>query len=112
MERFDLLAMPTVRHEPFAVDAWRPDAPASRNDLGWLAWCRAAYPFNLTGQPAVSLPAGFTRAGLPVGLQLVGRPQEDALVLTAARAFERARPWRHDYPRKDLDALCSIPDKP
>lgn len=98
MERFDVLAMPTVWVEPFAVDAWRPD---SGNDLDWLAWCRAAYPFNLTGQPAISVPAGFTAIGLPVGLQLVGRRHEDALVLRVAEQFESARPWWHEYPRKD-----------
>jgi len=52
------------------------------------------YPFNLTKQPAISIPAGLTSAGLPVGLQIVGpRPHGDALVLRAARAFERARPF-------------------
>lgn len=98
MEQFDVLAMPTVWVEPFPVDAWRPD---SGDDLDWLAWCRAAYPFNLTGQPAISVPAGFTATGLPVGLQLVGRRHEDALVLHVAEQFESARPWRHEYPRKD-----------
>ena len=106
MERFDLLAMATVSIEPFAVDMWRPDAPADPADLGWLGWCRAAYPFNLTGQPAISLPAGFTRSGCPVGLQLVGRRHEDALVLRAARRFEQARPWRDEYLRKDERRPC------
>jgi len=101
MERFDILAMPTVWTEPFPVDAWRPDPAARPDDLAWLAWCRAAYPFNLTGQPAVSVPAGFTTAGFPVGLQLVGRRHEDALVLRVAGDIERARPWRQYYSRKD-----------
>jgi len=109
MTRFDLLATPTVAIEPFAVDAWRPDAGA---DLDWLAWCRAAYPFNLTGQPAVSVPAGFTAAGHPVGLQLVGRPHEDELVLRAAHRFELARPWRREYPRKDQRPRCSTTTTP
>ena len=101
MERFDVLAMPTVWVEPFAVDAWRPDRASTADDLGWLAWCRAAYPFNLTGQPAISVPAGWTAAGHPVGLHLVGRRGEDAFLLRVAAGFERARPWRHGYPRKD-----------
>jgi aspartyl-tRNA(Asn)/glutamyl-tRNA(Gln) amidotransferase subunit A len=96
-----VLAMPTVWIEPFAVDAWRPDEATDQSDLGWLAWCRAAYPFNLTGQPAISLPAGFTRTGLPAGLQLVGRRHADTLLLRVAADFERARPWLQDYSRKD-----------
>jgi aspartyl-tRNA(Asn)/glutamyl-tRNA(Gln) amidotransferase subunit A len=101
MERFDVLAMPTVWVEPFAVDAWRPDPPSTADGLDWLAWCRAAYPFNLTGQPAISVPAGWTAAGYPVGLQLVGRRHEDRLLFRVAGQFEHARPWRHGYPRKD-----------
>jgi len=98
--RYDLLAMPTVWIEPFGVDDWRPDGPDGA-ELDWLAWCRAAYPFNLTGQPAISVPAGFTSSGLPAGLQLVGPRHADSRVLRAAAEVERARPWHHEYPRKD-----------
>jgi aspartyl-tRNA(Asn)/glutamyl-tRNA(Gln) amidotransferase subunit A len=99
MERFDVLATPTVTVEPFDVNAWRPDAAGAA--LDWLAWCRTVYPFNLTGQPAISVPAGFTAAGLPAGLQLAGRPGQDALVLAVARRFELTRPWRSAYARKN-----------
>ena len=58
--------------------------------LGWMPF---TYPFNLTGQPAASVPVGFTEAGLPVGLQIVGRRHADRTVLAAARAFETACPW-------------------
>jgi len=51
------------------------------------------YPFNLTGQPAASVPCGFTAEGLPVALQIVGRWHADALVLRAAAAFEAIQPW-------------------
>ena len=51
------------------------------------------YPFNMTGQPAASVPCGFTRDGLPIGLQIVGRRFDDVTVLRASAAFEAARPW-------------------
>jgi aspartyl-tRNA(Asn)/glutamyl-tRNA(Gln) amidotransferase subunit A len=89
-ERVDLLAMATVPIEPFAVDAIAPDWAADPADLRWLAWSPASYPFNLTGQPAVSLPVGLTRSGLPVGVQLVGPVGADRLVLAAAQHLEAA----------------------
>ncbi|MFF1765510.1 amidase [Streptomyces sp. NPDC058249] len=90
MEDYDLLAMATVPVEPFAADAIAPPWAADPGDLRWLAWSPAAYPFNLTGQPALSLPVGLTPAGLPVGLQLVGRVGDDDLVLSAAGLLETA----------------------
>jgi Asp-tRNA(Asn)/Glu-tRNA(Gln) amidotransferase A subunit family amidase len=55
-------------------------------------------PFNLTGQPALSVHCGFTRAGLPVGLQLVGRPFEEALLLRVGAAFESETRWYKKAP--------------
>jgi len=78
---WDLLITPTTPVAALNVE----DKPARSS---------FTYPFNLTKQPAISVPAGFTSAGLPVGLQIVGpRLHGDALVLRAARAFERARPF-------------------
>ena len=88
MERYDLLAMATVPAEPFDAGAIGPEWAADPRDLLWLAWSPATYPFNLTGQPAISLPAGLTRSGLPVGLQLVGAAGADDLVLSTARRVE------------------------
>jgi aspartyl-tRNA(Asn)/glutamyl-tRNA(Gln) amidotransferase subunit A len=51
------------------------------------------YAFSLLGLPAISIPCGFTKAGLPVGLQIIGRRREEAMVLRAAAAFETALPW-------------------
>ena len=75
--------------------------PADYADAGddWSAWTPFSYPFNLSQQPAASVPCGFTRDGLPVGLQIVGPMHGDALVLRVARAFEKARPWEDAYPR-------------
>jgi aspartyl-tRNA(Asn)/glutamyl-tRNA(Gln) amidotransferase subunit A len=88
MDDYDLLAMATVPVEPFAADAIAPPWAANPEDLLWLAWSPASYPFNMTGQPALSLPVGVTSLGLPVGLQLVGRVGDDHLVLSAAGLIE------------------------
>jgi aspartyl-tRNA(Asn)/glutamyl-tRNA(Gln) amidotransferase subunit A len=56
------------------------------------------YPFNLTGQPAATVPCGFTAEGLPVGLQIVGRWHADTTVLRAAACFEAAQPWAQTRP--------------
>ena len=63
--------------------------------------CGFTFPFNLTGQPAASVPCGFTADGLPVGLQIVGRWHADALVLRAAAAFEALQPWASRRPALD-----------
>ncbi|MEV1026437.1 amidase family protein [Streptomyces sp. NPDC050264] len=90
MDSYDLLVMATVPVEPFAAGAIAPPWAAVPTDLRWLAWSPATYPFNLTGQPALSLPVGRTPAGLPVGLQMVGRIGEDLRVLSAAELLETA----------------------
>ncbi|MGI5230408.1 amidase [Actinoallomurus sp. CA-142502] len=91
-EDYDLLLTPTLPIPAF--EAGRevpPDWPSPR----WTSWTPFTYPFNMTQQPAASVPCGFTSAGLPVGLQVVGPRHADARVLAACRAFEQARPW-HD----------------
>jgi aspartyl-tRNA(Asn)/glutamyl-tRNA(Gln) amidotransferase subunit A len=60
---------------------------------------RCTAPFNATGLPALSLPCGFTRSGLPIGLQLVGRPFDEATVLRAGHAYEQATEWHARTPR-------------
>ncbi len=88
MDRYDLLAMATVPIEPFDLHAIGPAWAAEPEDLLWLAWSPGCYPFNLTGQPALSLPVGSTRSGLPVGLQLVAAVGADELLLSTARRIE------------------------
>ena len=63
--------------------------------LGWMPF---TFPWNLTGQPAASVPIGFTAAGLPIGLQIVGRRHADASVLAASAAIEAASPWSDRRP--------------
>jgi aspartyl-tRNA(Asn)/glutamyl-tRNA(Gln) amidotransferase subunit A len=97
MQRYELLLTPTVAVPAFPVDT---DGPASINHrpVDGQAWTPFAYIMNLTGQPAISVPAGRTRSGLPVGLQICGRHLADAQVLRAAAAFESAAPWVNDWP--------------
>ena len=88
-QEWDLLLTPTL---PLAAFAAGRDVPDGWRDGGWPSWTPFSYPFNLTQQPAASVPCGFTSDGLPVGLQIVGPRHGDALVLRAARAYEAAHP--------------------
>ena len=91
MQEWDLLVTPTVAIPAF--EARDPgNVPMEPNSM--LGWTPFSYPFNLTQQPAITVPCGLTRAGLPIGLQIVGPMFGDALVLRAARAFESACPVR------------------
>jgi aspartyl-tRNA(Asn)/glutamyl-tRNA(Gln) amidotransferase subunit A len=96
-EVYDLLLTPTVGCPPFAVGLDNPPEIAGK-PVRRYAWVPYTPPFNLTGQPAASVPCGFTRDGLPVGLQIVGRRFDDATVLRAAAAFEKIQPWSHLKP--------------
>lgn len=96
-EKFDLLLSPTLAVPPFAIGQDDAD-PLGGESLGPLQWTRFTYPFNLTGQPAASVPAGWTKAGLPIGLQIVGDRHADLLVLQAARAWELVQPWNNKRP--------------
>ncbi len=90
-ERYDLLITPTMPTTAFAPGP-TPLEVAGRAIYGF-GYTPFTFPFNLTGQPAITVPCGFAADGLPVGVQIVGPRFADALVLRAAAAFERARPW-------------------
>jgi len=99
-DRFELLLTPTLPVPPFAAGLGAPQG--IDGSVGALPpfpeWIPFTYPWNLTGQPAATVPCGFTRDGLPVGLQIVGRRFADSTVLRAAAAFEDARPWAGTRP--------------
>ncbi|HVR92389.1 MAG TPA: amidase family protein, partial [Casimicrobiaceae bacterium] len=93
---YDLLLSPTLPVAGVDVGVSIPQRFADRNLVTWVSY---TYPFNLTGQPAASIPGGFTRGGLPVGLQLVARAYREEDLFAAAAAFETARPWAQHAPR-------------
>jgi aspartyl-tRNA(Asn)/glutamyl-tRNA(Gln) amidotransferase subunit A len=97
-EKYDLLLTPSLAIPAFETGRNTPVSGAYGED--WTRWTPFSYPFNITQAPAASIPCGLTRAGLPVGLQIVGPMGADALVLRAARAFEKAMPFaRIDAPK-------------
>ena len=94
-ERYDLLLTPALAVPAFDVGILGPEGWA---DSDWVGWTPFTYPFNLTQQPACSVPCGFTADGLPVGLQIVGPMHRDDLVLRAARAYQAAHPTAERRP--------------
>lgn len=96
-ERYDLLLTPTLSVAAFPAGRLIPEH-WEQHPWDWHRWAGFSYPFNLTWVPAATCPCGFTADGLPVGLQIVAGRHRDLLVLQAARAFERARPWAQHRP--------------
>ncbi len=100
MDSYDLLLTPTM-----AVPAFPVGQPPER--IGGIdvpargAFSPMTRPFNLSGQPAASIPCGFSHDGLPIGLHIIGRRGDEATVLRASAAFEQARPWEHHRPALD-----------
>ena len=90
-QKYDLLLTPMMPIPALPVGQDLNDPATERH---WIDWSPFSYPFNMTRQPAASIPCGLTRAGLPIGLQIVGPLYADARVLRAARAFEETQPER------------------
>jgi aspartyl-tRNA(Asn)/glutamyl-tRNA(Gln) amidotransferase subunit A len=94
---YDLLLTPTLAVPPFAIDVQGPERIEGRF-VATHQWSPFAFIMNMTGQPAASVPAGWTKDGLPVGLQIAGRHLDDALVLRASAAFEAATQPQKRWP--------------
>jgi Asp-tRNA(Asn)/Glu-tRNA(Gln) amidotransferase A subunit family amidase len=91
-ETHDLLVCPTTAVSAFPINDGPPSSiNGTKIDplLGWFL----TYPINFTGNPAASIPCGFSKDGLPIGMQIIGRRLDDDVVLRASRAFECAAPW-------------------
>jgi aspartyl-tRNA(Asn)/glutamyl-tRNA(Gln) amidotransferase subunit A len=97
MQDHDLLLTPTLAVPPFEVGIQGPEVIDGRS-VEPFEWLHFTYPLNFTGQPAASVPAGWTDDGLPVGLQVIGRHLDDSTVLRASAALEAARPWAQRWP--------------
>lgn len=97
LDHLDVLVLPTYMYPAIRVGEWaRVRSPkALENIIGWIAPCP---PFNASGQPAISIPTGFTDQGLPIGVQLVGRPAAETTLIALAAQLEAAKPWSHHRP--------------
>lgn len=89
-ERYDVLIAPVSQVLPFDVDMEYPTVIDGQPQHSYLDWMRSAYLLTVLGAPALSVPAGFTDAGLPVGLQIVGPPRAERDVLEIGAAYEAA----------------------
>jgi amidase len=94
---YDVLILPVYMHQTIQVGEWqRLRSPQIlKNVIDWVAPCP---PFNASGQPALAIPTGFAPNGLPVGVQLVGRPADEATLLALAAQLEASHPWHHLRP--------------
>jgi aspartyl-tRNA(Asn)/glutamyl-tRNA(Gln) amidotransferase subunit A len=96
MEKYDFIVTPSVATPAFDAGML---SPLDDDGQAWMSWTPFSFPFNLTQQPAASVPCGFTKAGLPVGLQIVGRMFDDKGVLAASYAYELSDPHYEKVPR-------------
>lgn len=96
MEQVDVIAAPTVPAAAIPYGQYMVDLGGHEEDL--LTYLRFTCPANATGQPAIAVPCGFSAAGLPLSLQLMGRPFEEETLLRAARAYEAATDWHTRRP--------------
>ncbi len=93
---YDALLTPTLTKPAVKIGTMPSSVETYNEDVfGWLPF---TFPFNATGQPAFSVPNGFTKDGLPIGLQIVGRPADEAGIIPIAAAWEEARPWKDQKP--------------
>ena len=95
---WDLLLTPSVSVAAFPAEKLMPDHWPT-HPWDWVMWAEFSYPFNMSWNPAASVPCGFTPTGLPVGLQIVGKRFDDLGVLQASAAFEQLQPWADKRPR-------------
>ena len=94
---YDLLLTPSTAVTAFPIEQFPSIIGERQVDPGW-GFSPFTYPFNISGQPAATVPCGFSSQGLPIGFQIVGRRGEETTVLRASAAFESAKPWQNRHP--------------
>lgn len=101
-EPYDVMVLPVYLHPAIRIGEWANLSPEEtlQKIIEWIAPCP---PFNASGQPAIALPTGFTETGIPVGVQLVGRPAAEATLIAVAAQLEAANPWIHHRPAIALE---------
>jgi amidase len=98
LEKYEYFVLPTTQLPPFDVTTPYPTEIAGVKFANYIDWMKSCWYISATGNPAASVPAGFTPEGLPVGIQIVGRDKEDFAVLQLAHAFEQAAGFGKEHP--------------
>ena len=96
-DAIDILVLPTYMSPTIKVGAWQHLSPEATfaKIANWILPCP---PFNTTGQPVINIPTGLDSQGLPLGVQIVGKPNAEATIIALAAQLEMAKPWNHLHP--------------
>jgi amidase len=97
-DNFDVLITPGLAAPPVETGRWEGRG-ALRTFIGVANWTPGTATWNITGQPAVAVPAGFTDDGLPLSVQIVGRPSAESTLIALSAQIERERPWADKRPK-------------
>ncbi|MHA1105106.1 MAG: amidase [Promethearchaeota archaeon] len=98
---YDILITPTTPHPAFKpgwLESGTSFPTVGKKTLSTISWMSYTYPFNMTGLPAASIPSGWTKSGLPIGMQIVGKRYDEKTVLQVSKAFEEIAPWQNKRP--------------
>ena len=98
LKKYEYFVLPTTQVPPFDITTPYPTAIAGVKFMNYIDWMKSCWYISATGNPAISVPAGFTPEGLPVGIQIVGRNKEDFSVLQMGHAFEQATGFSKKHP--------------
>src|SRR5262249_43785972 len=98
LQKYEYFVLPTAQLRPFNIATPYPTEIAGVKFSNYIDWMKSCWYISITGNPAASVPGGFTAEGLPVGVQIVGRHREDFAVLQMAHAFKEATGFSAKHP--------------